>query len=101
MPDSVVSDSSLFVSTSPVFDPETARREHTCSRCWYSGPLQMRQSYPFLLRKSVIAAAFCCGILPGLLLRHWRRKFSPTVAIVCPQCAFLRLELKPPDRPSH
>ncbi len=94
MPDLVGSNLSPFVSRSYDSVFEDPRHAHTCSRCRYSGPLQVRRFYPLLLRNYVIALAFCCGILPGLLLRRWRREAGPTVAVICPQCAFLRLELK-------
>jgi hypothetical protein len=56
--------------------------------------MQVRRSYPFILRHYVIALAFCCGILPGALLLRWRRMSPPAIAVICPQCALLRLEFK-------
>ncbi len=63
-----------------------------CFRCHYGGPMQVYRSYPLLLRWYIIALAFCCGVLPGVVLLIVRRTSRPTLAIVCPRCDFLRLE---------
>lgn len=94
MPDSAVSDSLRLSVSSSRDEPCDPHRRHICSRCQYSGPMQVRQAYPFILRRYVIALAFCCGILPGALLLRWRRMSPPTIAVICPQCALLRLEFK-------
>lgn len=73
-------------------DQTTSSGARTCGHCQYDGPLQIRYTYPLLLRWYAIAIGFVLGILPGMFLLSWRQSTPPTIAMTCPLCLFLRLE---------
>lgn len=75
-----------------VAHPVAPERVRTCSHCQYDGPLQVRRTYPLMLRWYMIAVGFALGILPGVLLLSWRRSTPSTLALTCPLCLFLHLE---------
>ncbi len=84
--------------TSPAFvvgKPVAPARMRTCGQCQYDGPMQVRHTYPLLLRWPTIAVGFACGIVPGLFLLSWRRSTPTTIAMTCPMCCFMRLEQAP------
>ncbi len=57
--------------------------------------MQVRHTYPLILRWPMITAGFAFGIVPGMFLLSWRRQAPSTLAMTCPMCQFLRLEQVP------
>ncbi len=90
--ESVAPEAASTPPAAAVGKPVAPERMRTCRHCQYDGPLQVRHTYPLMLRWYMIAAGFALGILPGILLLSWRRSTPPTIATPCPLCLFLRLE---------
>ncbi len=90
--EAVAPEAALTPPATAVDQPATSEHVQTCGHCQYNGPLQVRYTYPLLLRWYMIAIGFALVILPGMLLLSWRRSTPATLSLTCPACLFLRLE---------